>query len=119
MGLLTFEHQILGNWQASLKEGEKFTIRRQQCGDGKDTGCNHVLAFQFATNLNEQSQADYYVVDSCVWLEGEPHLLYRKERWFGNFVRCPVCGREGKLPMDKPLNWELMQESREVKNGVI
>ncbi|KKL85373.1 hypothetical protein LCGC14_1955410, partial [marine sediment metagenome] len=25
MGLLTFEHQILGNWQASLKEGEKFT----------------------------------------------------------------------------------------------
>ncbi len=113
MGLLTFEDQIIGSKQKALKEGEKITIRRQQC-----MGCHTVLALQIGIELDMQSQADYYVVRDCIWLKGEPHLMYDKKRWFGNFVMCPVCQREGKLPMDKPLNWELMQETKEVKNAV-
>lgn len=110
MGLLTFEDQVLGNWKGSLKEGEKFTIRRQQC-----TKCNNVLALQLGKHLNQQSQSDYYVAKDCVWIKGEAHLMYDKKRWFGNFIRCPVCKQEGNLPMDKPLNWELI-ESKEGKN---
>ncbi len=112
MGLLTFEKQVLGNWEASLKEGEKFTVLRQQC-----KRCRNVLALQLGRNLDEQSQATYYVVSGCIWTKGQPDLLYEKRRWFGNFVKCPVCGIEGKLPMDKPLNWELMQESKESRNA--
>ena len=115
MALLTFEKQLLGNWKNELKEGEKFTIRRNQCGNGEGIGCNNVLAWQFAKHLNKQSQADYYVAHGCTWQKGEPRIIYKKERWFGNYIQCPVCGREGKLPMDKPLNWELI-ESREGSN---
>lgn len=113
MGLLTFEDQIIGSKRKALKEGEKLTTRRQHC-----MGCHNVLAYQFASELDAQSKADYYVVRDCIWLKGEPHLMYDKTRWFGNFVKCPVCGREGKLPMDKPLNWELMQESKEGVNAI-
>ncbi len=112
MGLLAFEKQLLGHWEEQLKEGEKFTIRRHQC-----MRCDNVLALQLGRTLDEQSQADYYVVNGCIWTRGEPDLLYEKKRWFGNFVVCPVCGREGKLPMDKPLNWELMQETKEGRNA--
>jgi len=117
VGLLIFEDQIIGSKQEALNEGERLTIRRQQCGNGAGVGCNNVLALQISTDLNHQSQADYYVVRDCIWESGEPHLLYDKTRWFGNFVRCPVCGRTGKLPMDKPLNWELI-ESKEVNNAI-
>jgi hypothetical protein len=61
---------------------------------------------------------EYYVAKDCIWLKGEPHLMYIKERWFGNFLRCPVCGREGRLPMDIPLSWDNMQEKKEIQNAV-
>ncbi|KKM27626.1 hypothetical protein LCGC14_1572820 [marine sediment metagenome] len=118
MGLLIFEDQIFGNKQKALKEGEKLTIRRQHCGNGAGVGCNSVLALQIATDLNHQSQSEYYVVRDCIWLSGEPHLMYDKKRWFGNFVRCPICGRRGKLPIDKPLNWELIEQPKEVFDAV-
>lgn len=114
MGLLAFEDEIIGSKENVLKEGEKITTRRQQC-----RGCHNVLALQIATNLDKQSEADYYVVRDCIWLKGEPHLLYDKVCWFGNFAKCPVCGRKGKLPMDIPLNWELMQKTKEVKNVAV
>ncbi len=49
-------------------------------------------------------------------VKGEHYLLYRKERWFGNKVTCPVCGSTGKLPIDEPLSYDLMKESREGRN---
>lgn len=113
MSILMFEKQLIGNLKKTLKEGERLVVRRQQC-----MGCHHVLALQIASELDRQSQADYYVVRDCMWIAGEPQLLYKKERWFGNPLRCPVCGRQGKLPMDKPLSWELMQETKEKRNAL-
>ena len=104
---------LLINWKDKLKEGEKLTIRKQQC-----MGCHSVLALQIVNELDKQSQAAYYVVKDCVWLKGEPHFSYEEKCWFGNFIKCPVCGREGKFPIDKPLSWELMQESKEGRNAV-
>ncbi len=112
MGILNFEKLIVGELEKHLHKGEKLTIRRQQC-----IGCKNVLALQIANELDKQSQAVYYVVKDCQWIKGEPELIYDKKRWFGNFVKCPVCKREGKLPMDKPLNWELIQETKEKRNA--
>jgi len=115
-----FEKSILDNARKNLKEGEKITIRRQQCAKyiTPDMQCGMVLALQIGDNLDEQRQSEYYVVNGGIEMSGELMLTYKKERWFGNHVRCPACGNEGKLPMDKPLNWDLMSRSREiVKQG--
>ena len=114
MSLLMAEKQILDTRKSNLKKGEKITVRRQQC-----LGCNRVLAFQVGSNLDEQSKAEYYVVKDCLWIKGEPLLLYNEERWFGNFVMCPVCNRSGKLPMDKPYNWEMIKTSNEERHNAV
>ncbi len=108
MSLFQFEESLIGNKQSGLKMGERLTIRRQQCRK-----CNHVLALELAMSGELGHGGDHYVVDGCAWLEGEPHLTYKKKRWFGNFVRCPVCGSEGRLPIDKPLAWEQMQQRKD------
>ncbi len=113
MGLYQLEKTIIGDKQKALTPGtgKRLTIRRQQC-----KRCNSVLALEITDKPG--FGGDYYVAKDCIWLMGEPHILYDKERWFGNFIRCPVCGIEGRLPMDKPLNWEAMQHSREVTNAI-
>lgn len=109
MNFYQFEESIVGDKQKTLQKGERLTIRRQQC-----MSCSNVLALEITTKVG--FGGDYYVAKDCVWLVGEPHLLYDKMRWFGNYIRCPVCGNEGRLPMDKPLNWDTMQKTREGKN---
>ena len=85
-------------------------IRKQNC-----MGCSSVLAVEITDKLG--SRGDYWVVKDAIQFPTGRDLLYRKEVWFGNFVKCPNCGREGRLPMDKPLNAELMALPKEVKNG--
>jgi uncharacterized protein with PIN domain len=81
------------------------TKREQRC-----LGCNTILALQFSNNLAAHDGDFFMRSRDGIW---------RKGRWFGNFVKCPVCGREGKLPMDKPLNWESMQTRKETAKGVV
>lgn len=108
MGVLfQFEQNIIGSKQQALKEGDRLTIRRQQC-----IRCKSVLALELHLNGEIGAAGDHYVVDSCFWVKGEPHLVYKSERWYGNRVKCPVCGIEGRLPMDKPLNYEAMQKRK-------
>jgi len=61
-------------------------------------GCNTVLAFEFTDKIGTRG-SDCWVNKGGVFV---------KERWFGNWCKCPVCGREGRLPGDKPLNAESM-----------
>lgn len=114
MSLLMAEKQILDKRSLTLKQGEKITVRRQQC-----LGCNRVLAFQVGSNLDEQSKAEYYVIKDCLWVQNEPLLLYKQEKWFGNYVICPVCGRTGRLPMDKPYNWEMIEKSNKERKDAL
>lgn len=110
MSLLQFEKSIVGHKQKTLKQGQRLTVRRHQCRK-----CNSVLALQISMSaLDKQSDAEYYVVREAIWVKDEPLLMYDKARWFGNHIKCPVCGREGKLPLDKPLNWENMQRRNDV-----
>lgn len=101
MSLLQFEQSIVQG------ERPRF-IRRQHC-----MTCHSVLALQVADKLDRQKEADYYLVKECLWIACEPHLLYENRRWFGNWVKCPVCGREGKLPIDKPIAWEMISMPKE------
>lgn len=110
MSLLQFEETVIGDRRKALPENGRLTIRRQQC-----VHCHSVLALEITDKIG--FGGEYYVANDAIWLVGEPHLLYKKERWFGNFIRCPVCGIEGRLPMDKPLSWENMQKSREGINA--
>ncbi len=111
MSLLTFEKSIVDKHQNKMKQGDKLIIRRQQC-----MGCKHVLALEITDKMGYGGE--YYVAKDCAWLKGEPQIMYDKERWFGNHIRCPVCGLEGKLPMDIPLNWDTMQKREEIQNAV-
>lgn len=111
MSLLTFEDAIIGPKEKALQQGQKLTVRRQQC-----RRCDRVLALEISYNYGHGG--DYYVVNDAVLIKGEPHLMYKKKKWFGNWVRCPVCGLEGKLPQDKPLNWENMQLKKENTHAV-
>lgn len=110
MSLLHYEKSIIDNEKKKLNDGERLTIRRQQCRK-----CWHVLALEITKNMG--FGGEYYVADGAIWLADEPHILYKNERWFGNYIKCPVCGSEGNLPIDKPLNWEGMQYTREVQNA--
>ena len=58
---------------------------------------------------------EYYKTVDCMIVKGAPEPLLCKERWFGNRVRCPVCGVEGRLPMDKPLSWEEMENQKQIR----
>lgn len=106
MSILFFEKQVIG------KGKRPRIVRRQHCGK-----CHNVLALQLTDKIDHQREADYYVAKDCVWAKGEPHLLYSKERWFGNTIRCPVCGSQVTLPIDKPLSYERMQEAKEIRNA--
>ncbi len=78
-------------------------------------GCNEVLAVEITDKLGQRGE--YWVVKDAIRLKTGIDLLYSKEVWFGNFVRCPICRRAGKLPMDKPLNAENIVQPKEVKNA--
>ena len=110
MSIYQFEKSLIKGSERNLKKGDRLTVRRQQC-----LGCRSILALEITNNIG--FGGDYYVVKDAIMAAGELQLLYTKERWFGNHIRCPACGREGKLPMDKPLNWESMQKTREGKNA--
>ncbi len=103
---MMWEHQLPGLDASQLAEGEKITVRRQQCRK-----CKAVLALEIGRELGHNT--DHYVARQALLVQGEHRILYEQQRWFGNFIVCPVCGASGKLPMDKPLNWEEMQAVKE------
>jgi len=106
-GLLIFEHQIID--EARRHKGH-ILIRKQHC-----LGCSKVLAIEITDKLGKRGE--YWVVKDALHFKTGCDFLYTKEVWFGNFVRCPNCGREGRLPMDKPLSAENIAEPKEVKNA--
>ena len=89
-----------------IYRGQARTIRIQRC-----MGCHRALAMEVSDNIG--FEGEYWVIDSAIISKGESeHYFKRSGRWFGNPVTCPSCKRSGHLPIDKPLNWELMQEQR-------
>ena len=110
MTLYQFLDVITDTKKHSLPKGSRLTERRQHC-----MKCGTVLALELTDNPG--FGGDYYVIADAIILAGEFTPLYKEEKWFGNHVRCPKCGSEGKLPMDKPLNWDNMQKTREDKNA--
>ena len=105
--MLLFENQIMELVKA--RKGHKL-IRKQQC-----VGCDKVLAFEITDKLGKRGE--YWVVKSAVRTPFGADLLFGKEVWFGNFIRCPNCGRTGRLPMDKPLAAEEIAKPKEIKNA--
>lgn len=104
MSLLLFEHQAVEDAQ---RHKGHILIRKQHCIE-----CNKVLAMEITDKLGRRGE--YYVLKDALHYKGlEPDFLYGKEVWFGNWIKCLNCGREGKLPMDKPLNAELIAEPKE------
>ena len=87
--------------------------REQHC-----MGCRTVLAMQLTDNLEDTHAGEHWVAKEAIWLKGEQHVLYAKERWYGNMIICPVCHRQGVLPIDKPYNWELIQTAKEERYAV-
>ena len=85
-------------------------IRKQHC-----VRCSSVLAVEITDKLG--SRGEYWVVKDALRFKTGIDFLYDKEVWFGNRVKCPKCGMEGRLPMDKPLNAEQIALPKEVKNG--
>ena len=108
MSFLLTREQVVQQWQ-----GKPGLLREQHC-----MACEQVLAIEHTDKFGNTDAGAFYVVKDCLWLghPKEPHLLYVKERWYGNPVRCPVCGRQGKLPMDKPYSCELIEKSKEERN---
>ena len=77
----------------NLKPGDSRVTRRQHC-----IRCDTVLAV---------------TVENEPWWRLHGDGPWVRQRWYGNHVRCPGCGIEGNLPMDKPLSYEsskIMQE---------
>ena len=100
-------HQVLDDAQ---KHKGHIIIRKQNC-----VMCGSVLAVEITDKLGRRG--DYWVVKDAIRFPVGMDLLYGKEVWFGNRVKCPVCGLEGRLPMDKPLNADQMSLPKEVKDG--
>ena len=95
-----------------LYKGKMRTIRWQRC-----LTCNRPLAAEVSNHIG--FEGEYWIVDSVVNSHGiVEHYFKRSGRWFGNHLKCPSCGRQGKLPQDKPLNWDEMQKTREGKNAI-
>ena len=101
---LLFEHQIVDE---ARKHKGHLIIRKQQC-----IGCHLTLAIEVTDKLGKRGE--YYVVKDALRFKSGVDLLFDKEVWFGNHIRCPNCGREGRLPMDKPLAAEEMAKPKEV-----
>lgn len=108
MSVLMFESQVVNDAQ---KHKGHILIRKQNC-----VGCHKVLAMEITDKLGRRG--DYYVVKDALRSAFGTDLLYGKEVWFGNPVKCPNCGMEGKLPMDKPLNAELIAKPKEEVTNV-
>lgn len=85
-------------------------MRKQHC-----MTCNRVLAVEITDKLGKRGE--YWVVKSGLHTKFGVDFLYDKEVWFGNFVRCPGCGLEGRLPIDKPLTADQIALPKEVKDG--
>ena len=105
--LLIFEHNIIDN--ARRHKGH-ILIRRQRC-----LTCNKTLAIEITDKLGVRGE--YWVVRDCLRIGIDCDFLYEQEVWFGNFIKCPSCGREGRLPMDKPLSAENIAKPKEVVNA--
>ncbi len=104
MSLLCFKNQILAD--ARRHKGH-ILIREQTC-----MGCNEPLAVEITNKLGHRGEC--WVVKDGFRTRFGIDLLYSKETWFGNFIKCPKCGREGRLPMDKPLSAENIAKPKEV-----
>ena len=101
MGVVLGEDQVIDIYRGKVR-----TIRTQRC-----MGCRRALAMEVSDNIG--FEAEYWIIDSAVFSYGESEHYFKKSgRWFGNQIQCPTCKRQGKLPMDKPLNWEGMQQQR-------
>lgn len=107
IGLLHFLDQVLHDAQ---KHKGHVIIRKQNCNT-----CSSVLAVEITDKLGRRGE--YWVVKDTMRFPTGTDILYGKEVWFGNRVRCPICGNEGKLPMDKPLSAEQIALPKEIKNG--
>lgn len=106
MPLAIFEDDIVD--MARKHKGHIIT-RRQHCR------CHKTLALEITDKLG--ARGEYWVAKGAIHYPFETELLYEQEVWFGNFIRCPNCGHEGKLPMDKPLNAEDMEKTEEAFNA--
>ncbi len=104
MSLLCFKNQILDD--ARRHKGH-ILIREQKC-----MGCNETLAVEITDKLGHRGEC--WVAKDKLRTRFGTDLLYSKETWFGNFIKCFKCGREGRLPMDKPLSAENIAKPKEV-----
>ena len=103
-----FENDIVDN--ARRQKGH-ILIRRQRC-----MGCNRTLAIEITDKLGKRGE--YWVMKDILHVRGRgSDFLYGKEVWFGNYIKCLNCGREGRLPMDKPLAAEEMAKTKEARNA--
>jgi len=91
--LLLFGNDIIDN--ARRHKGH-ILIREQHCFK-----CHKVLAIEITDELGKRGES--WVVKDILKSKFGSDFLYEKRVWFGNFIKCPNCGREGRLPMDKPL----------------
>lgn len=105
--LLIFLDQVLNDAQ---KHKGHIIVRKQNC-----RGCHQVLAVEITDKLGQRGE--YWVVKDALRFKNGVDFLYRKEVWFGNLIKCPNCGIEGRLPMDKPLAADQISQPKEVKNG--
>jgi len=105
--MVFFLDQIL---QSAQQHKGHIIIRKQNC-----MGCSTVLAVEITDKLGRRGE--YWVVKDSLVTKLGTDLLYGQEVWFGNRVKCLQCGREGRLPMDKPLNAEQIALPKEVKDG--
>lgn len=107
---MVFRNDII---DSARKHKGHILIREQHC-----FGCAMTLAIEITDKLGQRGE--YWVVKDCLRTRYGVDFLYGKEVWFGNFIKCPNCRREGKLPMDKPLSAENIEnkpEPKEVTNG--
>lgn len=89
-------------------------IRRHHCNSPR-CHMRTVLAYQLTDDL-ETAAGEFFQVKDCIWVLEQPRLLYEKKKWFGNTVRCPVCGTVTKLLVDQPIAWEQIEAPK--KEGV-
>lgn len=71
-------------------KGVPTTIRTIRCFK-----CDEPLAKEASDSLTKTAYEWWFVTPSGLWCKG---------RWWGNAFKCPKCGAEGKLPIDKPLS---------------
>jgi len=99
--------QIMNN---ARKEKGHIIIREQRC-----LTCKRTLAVEITDKLG--ARGEYWVVKDALRTKLGIDLLYGQEVWFGNYIRCPNCGRTGNLPIDKPLTADQIALPKEVKDG--